>query len=74
MDKLNALRLHSVVNEIIADIFGKQFGSNFESGLIDANSAEAFWKLLSRVKERWNNLERSCNPLSDTQFYDWFCK
>ena len=73
-DKLNALKLQSIVNEIIADIFGKQVGSNFESGLVEADSAETFWKLLSRLQERRNNLERSCNPSSKPQFYDWFCQ
>uniref|UniRef100_A0A1X7SJT8 MULE transposase domain-containing protein n=1 Tax=Amphimedon queenslandica TaxID=400682 RepID=A0A1X7SJT8_AMPQE len=73
-DKLHALKLKAVAGEIISDIFGKQIGNAFESGLIDSETSQSFWQLLHKAKERWNNLERSCNPSMDPSFYDWFCK
>ena len=63
-----------VAGEVLCDIFGKQIGSNYESGLLDAASSESFWKSLHRVKECWNNLERSCDPSKDPVFHNWFCK
>lgn len=48
-DKLNSLKLQAVTGEILSDIFGKQIGTHFESGLIDSESQDSFWKLLSRV-------------------------
>ena len=71
---MNSLKLQAVTGEIISDIFGKQIGTHFESGLIDSESQDSFWKSLSRVRERWNNLESSCNPSDSPKFYDWFCK
>jgi len=58
---------------MLADIFGRQISSHFESGLADAASESAFAKGLEHLKSKWNNLERSCSP-NDTspKFYDWF--
>ena len=73
-DKLHSLKMQVVAGEVLCDIFGKQIGSNYESGLLDAASSESFWKSLHRVKECWNNLERSCDPSKDPVFHNWFCK
>ena len=71
---MNSLKLQAVPGKIISDIFGKQIGTHFESGLIDSESQDTFWKSLSQVREWWNNLESSCNPSDSPKFYDWFCK
>lgn len=42
-DKLRSLGLpHSIWKEYLADIFGTQKGSHFESGLVDASSRVGF--------------------------------
>ena len=52
-----------------------QKGTNFESGLIDADSETSFTTALEHLKHRWNNLERSCiSQCSDPQFHSWFLK
>ena len=62
----------SVWKEFLADIFGKQIGSHFEHDLIDSSSEAAFELALENVKEKWNNLERSCNIVeSDPLFHSW---
>jgi hypothetical protein len=73
-DKLHSLKLQALEVEVISDIFGKRIGNNYESGLIDSETSESFWKSLHRVKERWNNLERGCDPSKEPVFFDWFCK
>ena len=73
-DKLRVLNIpQRVWKEFLADIFGKQAGSHFEHGLVDASSEATFLSALENVKGRWNNLERSCNGVeSDPRFYSWF--
>ena len=75
-DKLRSLSVpQSVASEFLDDIFGKQTGSHFEAGLVDAESEASFRTALSNVQCRWNNLERSCIPSSsEPQFHAWFCK
>lgn len=75
-DKLRALNIpQDAWKEFLADIFGAQIGSHFETGLIDAQSESIFWKSLDGIKERWNNLERSYTPISsEPQFHEWFCR
>ena len=75
-DKLRSLGVpQSVSSEFLADIFGVQKGTNFESGLIDAHSDTSFLAALEHLKHRWNNLERSCiSHCSDPQFHSWFLK
>ena len=62
------------MNEFLHDIFGKQTGSHFEAGLVDAESETSFRTVLSKLQYRWNNLERSCVPNSEPQFHAWFQK
>ena len=74
-DKLRSLNVpQSVMNEFLHDIFGKQTGSHFEAGLVDAESETSFRTALSKLQYRWNNLERSCVPNSEPQFHAWFQK
>ena len=75
-DKLRSLGVpQSVFSEFLADIFGVQKGSNFEAGLIDADSETSFTAALEHLKHRWNNLERSCiSHCSNPQFHSWFLK
>lgn len=72
-EKLRSLNFpSSVIQEIIADIFGKRVGSHFEIGLVDAESESSFTKMLDAVKVSWNNLEKSCSVNETLQFYSWF--
>ena len=73
-DKLRALNIpQGVWKEFLADIFGKQVGSHFEHGLVDASSEATSLSALENVIGRWNNLERNCNGVeSDPRFYSWF--
>ena len=75
-DKLSSLGVpQGVFSEFLAGIFGVQKGTNFESGLIDADSETSFTTALEHLKHRWNNLERSCiSQFSDPQFHTWFLK
>jgi len=47
-----------------------------QAGLADAESKASFTKMLYKVKEKWNNLEKSCNPDPNAApiFYAWFCQ
>ena len=57
--------------QFLSDIFGIQRGDHFEAGLIDASSEATFLSALKKVKDRWNNFERSFIPHgSNPQFYD----
>ena len=73
-DKLRSLNIpQSLWKEFLADIFGKQTGSHFEHGLVDCSSQGAFDTALESVKEKWNNMERSCQVAEcDPQFHSWF--
>lgn len=49
-DKLRSLGIsQTVMSEFIADIFGKQTGNHFETGLIDCNSKSSFKSVLSKL-------------------------
>ena len=53
--------------------YGKRMGSHFEHGLVDSPSEAAFRLALENVKEKLNNLERSCKiGESDPLFHAWF--
>lgn len=73
-DKLHSLSLRqSAWKDFLGDIFGQQVGTQYESGLIDCKSPEMFKAALSKVKNRWNNLE--CSYLKENttaQFHMWF--
>ena len=56
-----------VKHDIISDVFGRQIGDVFESGLTDASSQEDFDNLLEVLKERWSNAHDN-----GTAFHDWF--
>ena len=75
-DKLRNLRVpQGVMKDFLDDIFGKQIGSHFEDGLVNAKSESAFRDSLNRLKCQWNNLERSCSSgNTDPEFHSWFCK
>ena len=75
-DKLRSIGFpQGECKEILHDIFGVQRDDHFEAGLIDAKSEAIFLSALRRLKDRWNNLERSyVSHVSTVQFYDWFSK
>lgn len=52
---------------IMDDIFGRQIGSVFESGLSDAGSAEEFIGMLESLEEKWSSLHQNGKA-----FHSWF--
>ncbi|XP_065891101.1 uncharacterized protein [Dysidea avara] len=60
-----------VVNEITDEIFGKQVGSSYVEGLVDAESEEIFYKQLEERKVQWDRIEKE-NPGCVSGFYEWF--
>ena len=75
-DKLREFNISQHISkEILGDIFGLRHATHFESGLADAESKLSFTQSLERVKETWNNLERSCSPNEIVpRFHKWFCE
>ena len=74
-DKLNHLKIKSsVAKEFTFDIFGVQVGSHMQLGLIDMKNEVTFEAALNSLREKWNNLERSCIGDGDPQFHSWFIK
>lgn len=55
--------------DIVADIFGRQNGEVYESGLADADSAEQFKNQLVILKAKWTTSHQNGN-----KFYEWFTK
>ena len=74
-DKLHDLNVSQrITKEILADIFGTQIGTHFESGIADVQSEALFKKSLEHLKAWWNNLQKSCNSGGrEPQFHAWFC-
>ena len=67
----------NVIEEFIAEIFGKQQGNILYQGLVDCNSKDEFDEKLVGLKEKWNARETRCSRLSnkdDQSFYEWFRK
>lgn len=58
---------------IIADIFGKNDGTNFHEGLVDASSETAFFGQLDSMQTKWNELEKA-DSKQNPKFFDWFVK
>ena len=63
----------SVVNEIADDVFGKQVGSTYCEGLVDAESKEVFYQKLEEKRLLWEKTEKE-HPGCSSGFYDWFCQ
>lgn len=54
-------------------MFGKQVGSTYCEGLVDAESEEIFYQKLEEKKVLWEEKEKE-HPDCSTGFYDWFCQ
>ena len=63
----------SSISQIIADIYGKQVGTTYCEGLVDAKSEEHFYQNLKEKEEQWKNIEEE-TPGCVTGFYNWFCE
>lgn len=63
----------SVACEIANDILGKQVGSTYCEGLVDAESETMFYQKLEEMKRKWSTKEDD-NPSCTTGFYEWFCE
>ena len=62
LSKIN--RKNGALNKILADIYGRQYGSVIEFGLADSETADDFESRLASLKERWDSL---C-----PEFHGWF--
>ena len=58
-----------VKQDILADIFGRQNGPIYESGLCDADSDEIFQQQMLVLKEKW----ATYHP-NGSMFFEWFTK
>ena len=56
-----------VKDDVIFDVFGRQNGNIFESGLAEAANKEEFENLLKSLKQRWSDAHTN-----GSSFYDWF--
>ena len=73
-DKLREIGMpQSATKKIIEDIFGRQIGSHFEEGLVDAEDDVTFLAMLNSLEIEWNNLEKgSIQQKSVPSFFSWF--
>lgn len=72
--KLNEYHVTSTSSSIImADIFGKNDGTNFHEGLVDAPNEKAFFTQLENMKKKWNELEQG-DSKQQPKFFNWFVK
>lgn len=58
---------------IMADIFGKNDGTNFCEGLVDASNESTFFLQLENMEKKWNELEQA-DSMQQPKFYNWFVK
>ena len=73
-DKLREIGMHeSATKTILDDIFGRQIGSHFEEGLVDAEEEKTFWSMLDSLEIEWSNLERGYYLQKTVpSFFNWF--
>ena len=73
-DKLQEIGMHeSATKTILDNIFGRQIGSHFEEGLVDAEEEKTFWSMLDSLEIEWSNLERGCYLQKTVRsFFNWF--
>ena len=73
-DKVREIGMHeSATKTILDDIFGRQIGSHFEEGLVDAEEEKTFWSMLDSLEIEWSNLERGCYLQKTVpSFFNWF--
>ena len=62
----------AVACEIVDDIFGKQVGSTFIEGLVDAENEAMFYEKLEQMELKWKQKEEKI-PGCQPRFYNWFC-
>ena len=63
----------TIVSDIAGDIFGKQVGTTYFEGLVDAENEDVFYKKLEEMRKLWEAKEKEssdCIP----GFYPWFCE
>ncbi len=63
----------SVASEIVDEIFGKQVGTTYCEGLVDAENEAIFHQQLEEKEKEWRSKEEEipgCLP----GFHDWFCE
>ena len=58
---------------ILADIFGKNDGTNFHEGLVDASNEGEFFVELESMEKKWNEMEEA-DSKQQPKFYNWFVK
>ena len=62
----------SILQEFIADIFGKRVGNTYQQGLVDCYSVDEFDESLQRLKVIWDSREKPFAPNSGPRFFHYF--
>jgi len=71
--KLRDLGIPShLVQEFVADIFGKHVGNTYQEGLVDSCSLQEFDERLENVKVLWDEREKPFAPTSGPRFHRHF--
>ena len=58
-----------MVQEFLADIFGKQIRNTYQEGLVDNFSHDNFDKRLSEIKSIWNAHESAISSREDSSSF-----
>jgi len=61
-----------LVQEFVADIFGKHVGNTYQEGLVDSCSLQEFDERLENVKVLWDEREKPFAPTSGPRFHRHF--
>ncbi len=70
--KLTDLLLpEQVREEIVRDIFGTQQGTVYVKGILDTLDSADFDQRLTRLKAKWDDMEKSVHPHDDPQVHQW---
>ena len=71
-EKLNSRFSNSVIQEYLADIFGKTCGNTYQEGLVDSKDAEDFNDRLEACKETWRKRESLSPNSNHSSFFEYF--
>ena len=61
-----------LIQEFIADIFGKHVGNTYQEGVVDSSSQQEFNQCLESLKELWDEREKPLAPVSGPRLYRYF--
>ena len=69
---MNSRFSNSVIQEYLADIFGKTCGNTYQEGLVDSKDAEDFNDRLEACKETWRKRESLSPNSNHSSFFEYF--